>query len=69
MNRSIDQANVRKLIADGYTIVECRIGDPSPFVVVADPVACMNGIACWTESVDVTLHTRDQVARFLLARS
>ncbi|MBR8030013.1 MULTISPECIES: hypothetical protein [Burkholderia] len=69
MNQTIDLADVRKLADDGYTIVEYRIDLPSPFVVVADPVACMSGIACWKEWVAVTLRTRDQVMRFLLARS
>ena len=69
MDRAITTDDVRELMAAGYTIVEDKSCAEVPHVTVADPVICLSGGRRWTETKGVTLRTRAQASRFLIARS
>ncbi|MGY6259207.1 hypothetical protein ACXIVK_37925 [Paraburkholderia caledonica] len=69
MDRAITSDDVRELLAAGYAIVEDNSCAEVSHVTVADPVICLSGGRRWTETKDITLRTRAQVSRFLIARS
>lgn len=69
MDGAITPDDARELSAAGYAIVDDSSCAEVPHVTVADPVICLSGGMRWTETKNITLRTRAQVSRFLIARS
>lgn len=69
MDRAITYDDARELLAAGFAIVEDNSCAEVPHVTVADPVICLSGGRRWSETKEITLRSRGQVSRFLIARS